>query len=190
MRNQNLKLQAGLEFITQYALEILVLVVAVAAVYIIQEPFHQTTYSASYCYITTSLNCYQMLTLSSQSSTMINITFTNDMGQSIYLPSNSGFFVDPEESGQFIAGTCNTSATDNILKNGQSATCNATVNGFSATAGTQLQPRFYLNYEVCSNALCTSIVSNPGTFSGEKTAGSAITYVAPSAPSTPVQFKP
>ncbi len=174
-----LKAQAAFEFLTQYAVEILLLGVAIAAVYTIEVPLHQTTYSPSYCYLTPALPCGQILITSNSLETVITLIFTNDMGQSIYLPGDPAFYVAPTATSAYTAGTCDTTATSNVLKAGSSTVCSATLSGFTVRAGAQLQPLFYINYEVCSNPTCSSIVNNPSTFRGENTSGSAVGYVTP-----------
>ncbi|MCL5427622.1 MAG: YncE family protein [Candidatus Marsarchaeota archaeon] len=179
MRPHKIRAQAVLEFLSQYSSELLILVVAIAAVYAIQIPTQQQTYSPSYCYISPALPCGQVIVTSNSIATVISVIFTNDVGQSIYLPGDPAFYAAPTATSAYTAGTCGTTATSNVLRAGSSTVCSATISGFTVRAGAQLQPLFYINYEICSNPTCSSIVNNPSTFRGENTAGSAVGYVTP-----------
>ncbi len=174
---EGFKAQATLEFIVQYSSELIILAAAVAAVYLISIPSGQQTLgnSPSYCYITPNLNCYQLIVTSNAVATSITVFFTNNIGKSIYLPSNS-LYVAPTAASSFTAGTCNTT----VLKSGKSASCTVSLQNFKISTGIQIEPSFFVSYKVCNDASC----SNPNTLQTINTSGSATSFAVTSTIST------
>ncbi len=154
--------QSAVEFVEQYSSALLILVLAIITVYFISLPLSQSSNSPSYCYITPEINCYQMLVSSNSVETNVSIVFTNNLGQSIYLPSSTAFYVALTATSPFSSGTCDTS----VLKAGDSAECSAILTGYIISPGMQLSPRFYLSYMGCKDASCTEMSSTPTNASG------------------------
>ncbi len=171
---KNPKAQSAVDFISQYVVSLLVLAVAIVAFYVVATTvrFGASTPQSSYCYITPELNCYQMLIVATSTYTNITIAFTNNLGQSINLSSGPTFYVAPTPSSKYAAGACN----ETVLKNGATAVCTASIKGFVANVGSQLEPNFYLNYGICSNPACTGASS----LQTINTSGSASAYVSSS----------
>ena len=181
-----LKAQSATEFMTQYGIAIGIAVAAVVTVFLISVPLRQSTYSPSYCYITPELNCYQMLVVSNTitGNTDISIAFTNNLGKSIYLPTDPAFYIAPTATSSYTGGWCsdpNTGQRIGVLRDGGSAMCSATVSESDIKPGAQLEPKFYLTYNICSKSDCSDIT--PSSFK-YTTSGSAVAYATPVASTT------
>ncbi len=162
------KAQSAVEFLTTYSWAFLVLGLFVVAILsVVSLPSKSTpTYLPQSCYISPSFPCSQALLLTNSTATNFMLIFQNNVGTTLYFPPNSLLFVPSFYTNTTYKGRC---IPQNALV-GSSITCNATLPGYSISAGTQVNPKFTLSYQICTSK-CTAQVYN--------TSGTAVAVVSP-----------
>ncbi len=181
---RNPRAQSATEFLIQYSWAVIIMIVALSAVVLIATAQHQVTVTPSYCYISPELNCYQTIVGVNSIGSTITTYFTNTQTKSIVL---TGYTIAPTSTSSYYQGICNVTT----LAPGQSAQCTSNIQGFTPPAGSQLNPVFYIQYQLCStscaagpavNTAGTAVVSTPSIhpFTASTTLGSSSTTLVSS----------
>ncbi len=168
-----MKAQSALEFLTTYSWAFLILGIFVVSVLsVVSLPGKNTpTYLPESCYISPSFPCSQAFLVSNSVGTSFLVVFQNNLGTGIYFPENSlaynGIVLTPSfTSNTTYGGAC---YPQNSLS-GATVICSVRMTGYSVPAGSQVNPRFTLSYQICAPR-CTLQIYN--------TSGSAVTVAQP-----------
>ncbi len=164
------KLQSAIEYMSSYSWALIILVLVLIIFFLIFAHAINTTYSSSYCYISTSFKCYQLLISTNSIGVTSLLVFTNDLGRTIYFQQKSPFSISITPTGNYISGSC----APLTATPGTSITCVAYLPGYEPAYGTQLEPEFFFNYSECIASSCTS-----ANLQKLSTAGSAVSYAYP-----------
>lgn len=146
MNAGRMKTQQAIEFITVYAWALIGLTLFIAIVIAISGSQSSNAYPSARCYIEPSFPCYNMYVMpnSAIGGSIITLIFSDDLDNDLYFPVNAFSIRLP--SGNFT-GTCYPEGPNS----GIGIYCYAVAYGYSPSAGTQLNPTFYISYSVCSN---------------------------------------
>jgi len=175
-RQKSYKLQTAIEYLTTFgaSLIIITIVIAVIGLFLLTGNGGKTgTNSQSTCYISPQLNCQELSISSNSGMTYALLLFTNNLGTTITFPQN-GITIFPTSSQTSYKGMC----FPEPAPEGAPVMCNVTLSGYSTALGTQLEPRFQVSYNVCSNGQCSTY----------NTTGSSTTYVSSNIPLAEVQL--
>ncbi len=165
------KMQSSIEYISTFAIALLILVVVIAVVAYLMYSNSNSTQTPSSCTITAQINCVQIAVASNGKTVQAVVEFTNNLFQRMDFQSANAISFSPGASGSY-QGTC-------IPANaplGATVICNATLSGYSAPLGSQLNPDFVLHYSECANNSCIPY----------NTVGTGTVYVSGSLPIYPV----
>ena len=166
-----LKLQSALEYLSAYSWALIILAVVAVIFFLIFQKSPTTTFSPSYCYISTGFQCYQLIVSTNSLGSMAILAFTNNLGKPVYFNSNSGFSIKLTGTSSYSQGSC----TPTTASSGEQITCIAYIPGFSPVLGTQLEPQFFFNYTECVSSNC----NNKASLLTLSTAGSSVSYAYP-----------
>ena len=167
------KAQSSVEYISTFAIALLILVVVIAVVAYFVYSSSGSTHTASSCTISAQINCVQVAMASNSSATEAFLVFTNQLGQQMKFSANSITFFSGSSNSSY-QGTC----LPATAQPGATVTCNATLSGYTPSVGSQQEPRFVLHYSECVGNSCSSL----------STYGSGTTYVSPPAGLLKVQL--
>lgn len=154
------KLQSTVEFLMTYAWAITVIAVFVAFIVIVVGFKSPSSYTPSVCYITTTLPCQEALFASSSSASYFTMIFVNDFGTPIAFPSNA-LSLQVGFSGTAYGGDCYPAN----VPAGATVICNATLQGFAPSVGTQADTKFTVSYRICTAGSCPPAVYNTSGYS-------------------------
>jgi hypothetical protein len=147
MAVRSLKAQQAIEFISVYAWALLGLTLFIAIVIAISTGQNKLIYPSARCYIEPAFPCYNMYVMpNSLVGSVVTLVFTNNLGNPLWFPPNS-FYVSI--GGNNYSGACYPEGQNT----GLGIYCYAGTPGFSPSLGTQLQPSFYISYNICQDAL-------------------------------------
>ena len=166
-----LKLQSALEYLSAYSWALIILAVVAVIFFLIFQKSPTTTFSPSYCYISTGFQCYQLIVSTNSLGSTAILAFTNDLGKPVYFNSNSEFSIKLTGTSSYSEGSC----TPTVVSSGEQITCVAYIPGFSPVLGTQLEPQFFFNYTECVSSSC----NNKASLLALSTAGSSVSYAYP-----------
>jgi uncharacterized repeat protein (TIGR02543 family) len=159
------------EFLATYSWAILIIAISVAAIYLILfSSKGSSAYVPSSCYITPLLPCYQTVLMANSSGSKFIALIQNNMGVTMYFNANS-IYVHPSFSSNAVyTGSC----LPQKAPPGATVICNVTIasSAFTTSVGSQLNPTFTLNYQICPS--CNSANSQ-----SYNTIGTATLTVSP-----------
>ena len=161
--------QSAIEFMSTYSWALLITAIFLATVTTIVYTKGSVYSTPSSCYISPSFPCYEMLILVGNTGSNVVVAFSNNLGTTINFPVNS-FHVLPTYANTIYDGECFPS---NAIT-GSIVTCNAIIPGFNPTLGSQLSPKFYVSYAICSPSCAAQ-----SSFSQYNTTGFATAYASP-----------
>lgn len=164
-----MKVQSAIEFLTTYSWAFLTLgIFVVTVISVVFSPSRGAeTFIPEACYISPSFPCYQAVMYTNSISTSFLVLFQNNLGVGLRFPSSNSLLLSPFYfKNTTYWGGC---LPLNTLV-GSTVMCNATFTGQGLTVGAQLEPRFTINYKICS-PICTNQIYN--------TSGTAVTVVSP-----------
>ena len=177
-RKRSGKGQISLEYMLIFAFAFLIVAVVLALLYVTGT--HNTTESNAYCYLTPDMPCQGMYVIGNSvdpTNAKAYVIFTNEKGIGISVRPGSFYFY-PTASNTFYSGEC---IPSNIPQGGI-AVCNATVSNLEEELpiGMQVNPKFTVEYSICSNNYCEGLSPNSINFN---TTGTGTTYVTQGTPS-------
>jgi uncharacterized repeat protein (TIGR02543 family) len=143
-----LRSQSAVEFLATYSWAILIIAISVASIYlIIFSSKGSSAYVPSSCYITPLLPCYQSVLMTNSSGSKFIALIQNNMGVSLYFNANAIYLHPSFSSNAVYAGSC---LPQKALP-GSTVVCNITIasSAFNPSVGSQLNPTFTLNYQIC-----------------------------------------
>ena len=159
-----MKAQSAIEYLTIFAVAILILAIVLAAVGV-SIPNSSSSTPAT-CYLSPQLNCLQLIFADNGITSEGIVIFTNNVGQTLSFPTN-GFVFEPSSIQKFYTGTCLPSKA----VEGSEIVCTAGVSGYNPSTGTQLQSRFQILYDICQGSSCANANTN--------ITGTGVVYVTP-----------
>jgi uncharacterized repeat protein (TIGR02543 family) len=160
-----MKSQSALEFLSTYTWAFLILTIVIVSMYVIvfTPSTGPATYTPSSCYISPELPCYQSVLMTNSSGSTFIVLFQNNLGVSLVFSSNS-IYVQPSFSSNAVyTGLC----LPHAAAPGATVTCNVTLTSFKPAVGSQSNPTFTLNYQICP--ACATATSQAYTTSGSST---------------------
>ncbi len=152
------KSQTAIEFLSTYTWAFILIAIVIAIVVALSLTRSPTTYSLTHCFIQPELPCEGFIIMSNGTGSRAVLAFLNNLGSNITLPSNA-FEVQEPLSSTVFHGQC---LPSNGLK-GSLIICNATMDGYAPSVGTQLSPTFSVSYHLCSNGCSSTILNSSGT---------------------------
>ncbi|MDE1846480.1 MAG: hypothetical protein KGH52_00260 [Candidatus Micrarchaeota archaeon] len=153
------KLQSSIEFLLTYSWAFLAIAVFLAFILAVVTVRNPSGFTPSSCYISPSFPCVTSVFMSNSASSRFIVIFINNLGTQISFPNINGIVVNPTFSGQTYNGIC---LPYNAVK-GAVVTCNVTISKSIASPGTQISPKFLLNYQVCQKPSCVFPISSANT---------------------------
>jgi hypothetical protein len=160
------KSQTAIEFLSTYTWAFILIAIVIAIVVALSLTRSPTTYSLTHCFIQPELPCEGFIIMSNGTGSRAVLAFLNNLGSNITLPSNA-FVVQEPLSSTVFHGQCLPAKGPE----GSLIICNATMDGYAPSVGTQLSPTFSVSYRLCSNG-CSSTILN--------SSGSSTLFVSPS----------
>ena len=163
-----MKNQSAIEFLTTYSWAFLILGIFVVSILaFVSTPGNTaSTYLPTSCFVSPSFPCYQSLVFTNTIATQFIVVLQNNLGVQVFFPKNSITVAPSYYQNASYNGGC---YPQNAMP-GATVICNATLGSFVVPVGSQLNPRFTLNYHLCA-VKCTAQPYN--------TTGTAVTITAP-----------
>ena len=158
--------QPAVEFLTIYSWVISSVIMFLVLGVAISSATGKQVYPPAHCYITPSFPCYGAYVMTNSIGTEAVVIMSNGMGTQIQFPSNS-FTVKPTFANSIYYGSC--LASNSIPYN--TVYCEATLEGYYPSLGTELNPNFIISYRICRACSNNLPVYN--------TSGSALLTVSP-----------
>ncbi|MDE1825893.1 MAG: hypothetical protein KGH82_05950, partial [Candidatus Micrarchaeota archaeon] len=166
MRNQS-----SIEFLLTYAWAFLIIAIFLAFLIAVVTVNKPTALTPPSCYISPALPCISSAFISNSIGSKFLVVFINDIGQNIEFPKTNAIILSPFLAPQTYGGTC---LPVNAPKEAI-ITCNVTMQIKAGSIGTQLSPKFTINYELCQGQ-CAAPVAPSNTIN---TTGFATLQVSP-----------
>ena len=156
------KLQPTIEYISTFAVALLLLaiILAIVAITLFGNNGGQPPVASS-CFISAQLDCVQFQIANNGVAGSAVIVFSNNLGTTMYFPSSNAIKFSPAGSQTYVGNCYPANAVP-----GSTVICNATFTGYSPSIGSQLEPTFQIKYSQCAG--CTQL----------NTSGSGIAYVS------------
>jgi len=156
-----MRAQSAVEFLTTYSWAFFVIgIFVVGTLALIFIPSKGTpTYAPESCYIQPSLPCFQAVVLTNSTSSKFLVVLQNNLGVKMYFPQNSLTMTPNYNGGTSYVGSC---LPQNAIS-GSTVICNATLTGYISSTGSQLNPRFAINYQLCTPGCSNTIYNTTGT---------------------------
>ena len=173
MQIKKVKAQSALEYLSAYSWALILIALAILLFFLLTNNFSITTYSPSYCYISSGFPCYQLIVGTNSIGSTVIATFTNDLGKTVYFSQSNTFYVKLLSTAAYTSGKC----TPSTVNPGSAITCVAYVTGISPQLGQQLEPQFFFNYSECFSVNCNN--QNTATLQKLSTAGSSVSFAYP-----------
>ena len=173
MQIKKVKAQSALEYLSAYSWALILIALAILLFFLLTNNFSTTTYSPSYCYISSGFPCYQLIVGTNSIGSTVIATFTNNLGKTVYFAQSNAFFVKLLSTATYSSGKC----TPSTATPGSAITCVAYINGVSPQLGQQLEPQFFFNYSECFSVNCNN--QNTATLQKLSTAGSSVSFAYP-----------
>ena len=149
-----MRLQSAIEFLLTYAWAFLSITAFLAFLLAFISTGGPANLSTASCYISPDFSCITAIFVSNQVASQFTVVLINNLGQQITFPINA-LTVYPSYSGSNIIGNC----LPANAPNGAMIICNSTVGKKIGQQGQQLNPKFTLNYEICTPNCIYPIVS-------------------------------
>ncbi len=170
---KNTKAQSALEYLSVYSWALILMMLVILLFFLLSSKPSATTYSPSYCYISSGFPCYQLIVGTNSIGSTVIATFTNDLGKTVYFAQSNTFYVKLLSTAAYAPGLC----TPSTANPGSAITCVAYINGISPQFGQQLEPQFFFNYSECFSVNCNN--QNTATLQKLSTAGSSVSFAYP-----------
>ncbi|MDE1845713.1 MAG: hypothetical protein KGH53_00295 [Candidatus Micrarchaeota archaeon] len=113
------------------------------------------SFNTASCYISPEFSCISSLFSTNAISSKFVVLFLNNVGQTIAFPSNALTVIPSFAGGGNYSGYC---LPYNAMK-GSTVTCTAIIGKKISQVGSQINPKFNINYELCSPNCAYPVVS-------------------------------
>ncbi|MDE1855777.1 MAG: hypothetical protein KGH49_00890 [Candidatus Micrarchaeota archaeon] len=147
-------IQSSVEFLLTYAWAFLSIAVFLAFILLFVTSGNPASYNTASCYISPGFTCVTALFSVNSLGSKFTVVFVNNIGQAVTFPLNA-LTVYPTYSGTSYFGNC---LPANAPK-GATVICNSTIASRIGSVGQQVNPKFTVNYELCSPSCAYPVVS-------------------------------
>lgn len=169
MTGSQMKAQSAIELLSTYSWTLVAIMAFIGVITLISLYQHPSTYTGQYCYIAPEMPCYGLYIMSNSITSNAILIFSNNLGVPISFPAGTSFTVQPGYSSVTYHGTC----LPSDAVSGNTIECTALMGTFTPSVGSELTPKFYISYKICSRS-CTNVQSLPLY----NTSGSATLFVS------------
>ncbi|MDE1860713.1 MAG: hypothetical protein KGH72_03255 [Candidatus Micrarchaeota archaeon] len=154
------RMQTAIEYLSIYSWALIILIIAIVVISYLALNRGNTaeTFLPSTCYLSTELNCQNIIFMSNMSGAKALIIFKNDLPTNISFAS-SAFTIVPGFSGASYKGNCYPA---NAVP-GSTVSCTVNLANYNAHLGAQLNPKLEVSYKLCANGKCASQVNTSGS---------------------------
>ncbi len=155
------KQQSAVEMLITYSWAMLIIALFVSMVFVLSFSKPASSYIQSSCNIEPSLPCAEAIATAASSTRPIEyiVLFSNNLGATIYMPSNS---FSATTTGLGVSGvmTWTGNCTPALAPEGSMVLCRAAISGTSSPPlGSLLSDSFAVKYGICSKLLLSSCSS-------------------------------
>ncbi|MGC8587035.1 MAG: InlB B-repeat-containing protein [Candidatus Micrarchaeia archaeon] len=145
-----MKSQSAIEFMITYSWAFLIIALFIAVALTALAAKNPASYSPQACYLQPELPCYQSEFMANATSSNYVVIFLNNIGPTMKFIGAS-LHVNPTISSGAYPGMC----LPANAPEGATVICNATMNGYAPSIGTQVNPRFVISYQICQPSCAT-----------------------------------
>ncbi|MDE1849736.1 MAG: hypothetical protein KGI00_03325, partial [Candidatus Micrarchaeota archaeon] len=172
------KSQSAIEYVSIYGWVLLGLAIFIFIAYMVVST--NSTPLQSTCYITPGLTCMQTLVVTNSMGSKAIVLFQNNLGINMQMASNSFVFSDPLSSNIYV-GAC---FPANVPPGG-TVTCTASLTNYQQQpTGTQINPKFSINYLLCDPSCGPSVYNTSGSATIYTSSGNFLLVTLKTSPSS------